>query len=137
MLPADLRFLYTKDTFVDQAALTGESTPVEKFNDAMADEELSLTDLNNVGFMGSNIVSGSARGVILATGDDTYFGSMAHSIQGDRAKNSFERGVEDISRMLIRMMLIMVPIVFFINLFNKGNLVESLVFAVSIAVVDA
>lgn len=134
MLPADIRFIQTKDTFVAQSALTGESTPVEKFSHTLDDENMSLTDLENIGFMGSNMISGSARGVVLATGDSTYFGSMVGSLTGDRAKNSFERGVEDISRMLIRMMLIIVPVVFVINAFNKGDWGTSLVFAVSIAV---
>ncbi len=134
MLPADIRFIQTKDTFIAQSALTGESTPVEKFSHQLDDQNLSLTDLDNIGFMGSNMISGSARGVVIATGDSTYFGSMAGSLTGDRAKNSFERGVDDISRMLIRMMIIMVPIVFVINTLNKDDWGTSLVFAVSIAV---
>ena len=134
MLPADIRFIQTKDTFVAQSALTGESTPVEKFSHAIDGEDISLTDLKNIGFMGSNIISGSSRGVVLATGDSTYFGSMAGTLTGDRARNSFERGLEDISGMLIRMMLIIVPLVFAINVFSKGNWGTSLVFAVSIAV---
>lgn len=134
MLPADIRFIQTRDTFIAQSALTGESTPVEKFSHTLNDKHMSLTDLENIGFMGSNMISGSARGVVLATGDSTYFGAMAGSLTGDRAKNSFERGVEDISQMLIRMMLIIVPIVFVINAFNKGDWGTSLVFAVSIAV---
>lgn len=84
--------------------------------------------------MGSNIISGSSLGVVLATGDSTYFGSMAESLTGERAKNGFERGVEDISRLRIRMMLIMVPIVFVINVITKGDWGMSLVFAVSVAV---
>ncbi len=134
MLPADIRFIQTKDTFIAQSALTGESTPVEKFSHQLDNQNLSLTDLDNIGFMGSNMISGSARGVVIATGDSTYFGSMAGSLTGDRAKNSFERGVDDISRMLIRMMIIMVPIVFVINTLNKDDWGTSLVFAVSIAV---
>ncbi len=134
MLPADIRFIQTKDTFVAQSALTGESMPVEKFSHEIEGENVSLTDLNNIGFMGSNIISGSARGVVVATGDFTYFGSMAATLTGDRARNSFERGLQDISKMLIRMMLIIVPVVFVINVFTKGNWGTSLVFAVSIAV---
>ena len=95
MLPADIRFIQTKDTFIAQSALTGESTPVEKFSHQLDNQNLSLTDLDNIGFMGSNMISGSARGVVIATGDSTYFGSMAGSLTGDRAKNSFERGVDD------------------------------------------
>lgn len=115
LLPADLRFIQTKDTFVAQSALTGESTPVEKFAKTNEEEDVALTDLENIGFMGSNMVSGSAKALVLETGDRTYFGSMAQSLSGERAKNSFERGVEDISRLLIRMMIIMVPIVFVIK----------------------
>ncbi len=134
MLPADVRFLTTKDTFVAQAALTGESNPVEKFSDAGKPQEAGLTDLQNIGFMGSNIVSGSAAAVVLATGNDTYFGSMAKSLSGDRAKTSFERGVDSVSRLLIRMMLVMVPAVFLINGLAKGDWAGALLFAISIAV---
>ncbi|HOD02509.1 MAG TPA: cation-transporting P-type ATPase, partial [Clostridiales bacterium] len=93
MLPGDVRFLITKDTFVAQAALTGESNPVEKFSDARNKQDDTLTDLCNIGFMGSNIVSGSATAIILTTGNNTYFGSMAKTLSGDRAETSFERGV--------------------------------------------
>lgn len=133
MLPADVRFLMTKDTFVAQAALTGESNPVEKFSN-MQDKPDAFTDLQNIGFMGSNVVSGSATAIVLATGNDTYFGSMAKSLSGDRAKTSFERGVDSVSRLLIRMMLVMVPIVFLINGLAKDNWPGALLFAISIAV---
>lgn len=134
MIPADVRFLTTKDTFLAQAALTGESAPVEKFSEAEADSGDALTDLKNMGFMGSNVVSGSAAAVVLMTGNSTYFGSMAQSLSGDRAKTSFERGVDLVSRLLVRMMLIMVPIVFFINGFAKGDWAGALLFSFSIAV---
>lgn len=134
MLPADVRFLTTKDTFVAQAALTGESNPVEKFSDAKNKPEDGLTDLRNLGFMGSNVISGSATAVVLATGNNTYFGSMAKSLSGDRAKTSFERGVDSISQLLVRMMLVMVPIVFLINGLAKGDWPSALLFAISIAV---
>lgn len=134
MLPADVRFLTTKDTFVAQAALTGESNPVEKFSDIRNKHDDALTDLRNIGFMGSNIVSGSATAIVLTTGNNTYFGSMAKSLSGDRAKTSFERGVSSVSRLLIRMMLVMVPIVFLINGISKNDWPKSLLFAVSMAV---
>lgn len=134
MLPADVRFLTTKDTFVAQAALTGESNPVEKFSDAKNKPDYGLTDLQNLGFMGSNVISGSATAMVLATGNNTYFGSMAKSLSGDRAKTSFERGVDSISRLLVRMMLVMVPIVFLINGLAKGEWPSALLFAISIAV---
>lgn len=134
MLPADVRFLATKDTFLAQAALTGESAPVEKFSDGDNQPGDALTDLQNIGFMGSNVISGSATAVVLATGNNTYFGSMAQSLSGDKAKTSFERGVESVSGLLVRRMLVMIPVVFLINGFAKGDWAGALLFAISIAV---
>ncbi|MDD4414363.1 MAG: magnesium-translocating P-type ATPase [Oscillospiraceae bacterium] len=134
MLPADVRFLSSKDTFVAQAALTGESNPVEKFGDVADPSDVGLTDLKNIGFMGSNIVSGSATAVVLATGNSTYFGSMAKSLSGDKAQTSFERGVSSVSRLLVRMMLVMVPAVFLINGLVKGEWPSALLFSISVAV---
>lgn len=134
MLPADVRFLTTKDTFLAQAALTGESAPVEKFSHGENNKMDGLTDLKNIGFMGSNIVSGSASAMVLMTGDSTFFGSMAQSLSGDRAKTSFERGVDSVSGLLVRMMLFMVPIVFVINGIAKGDWASALLFSFSIAV---
>ena len=134
MLPADVRFLTTKDTFVAQATLTGESNPTEKFAQLENIQDTGLTDLANLGFMGTNIVSGSATAIALTTGNDTYFGSMAESLSGDRAKTSFERGVDSVSNLLLHMMLVMVPIVFLINGWAKGDWSGALLFAISIAV---
>lgn len=134
MIPADVRFLATKDTFVAQSALTGESGPVEKYSEANKKPGDSLTDLQNIGFMGSNVISGSATAVVLVTGNHTYFGSMAESLSGDRAKTSFERGVDSVSGLLVRRMLVMVPVVFLINGFAKGDWAGALLFAISVAV---
>lgn len=134
MIPADVRFLATKDTFVAQAALTGESNPVEKFSGVPNDPEDALTELHNIGFMGTNIVSGSATALVLATGNQTYFGSMAKSLSGDRAKTSFERGVDAVSRLLVRRMLVMVPVVFTLNWLIKGEWQSALLFSISMAV---
>lgn len=134
ILPADLRFLTAKDTFVAQAALTGESNPVEKFCDKPDRPSDGVTDLQNIGFMGTNVVSGSATALVLSTGNHTYFGSMAKSLSGDRAKTSFERGVGAVSQLLVRMMLVMVPVVFFINGLTKGDWPNAFLFAISIAV---
>ena len=133
MLPGDVRFLTTKDTFIAQAALTGESNPVEKFSESK-DEEKTLTDLANIGFMGSNVVSGSATAIILTTGNNTYFGSMAKTLSGDRAKNSFERGVDSVSRLLISFMVVMIPVIFVANFITKQDWLSSLLFAITIAV---
>ncbi|MCL2085322.1 magnesium-translocating P-type ATPase [Candidatus Saccharibacteria bacterium] len=134
MIPADVRFLTTKDTFIAQAALTGESNPVEKFADRIGRDDTALTDLPNIGFMGSNVVSGVATAVIVAAGNNTYFGGMAKSLSGSRNKNSFEKGIDSVSRLLIRMMLIMVPIVIIVNGVTKSDWIGSVLFAISIAV---
>ena len=134
MLPGDVRFLMTKDAFVAQSALTGESAPAEKFAAIRNAETDALTDLSNIGFMGTNLLSGSATAVVLTTGNDTYFGAMAKSLSGDRAKNSFERGVDSVSKLLLRFMFIMVPVIFVVNGITKGDWGASLLFAVTMAV---
>ena len=134
MIPADVRFISTKDTFVGQAALTGESQPIEKYDELRKEKYDSVTDLDNIGFTGTNIVSGSAMAVVLTTGNDTYFGSMAKSISSDKSIKSFERGVSSISKLLIILTVLMVPTVFLINGLIKGDWAQSLLFAISIAV---
>jgi len=118
MIPADVRFIQTKDTFVAQSALTGESNPVEKFSKKRSEKLESITDLDNIGFMGSNIVSGVSYAVVILTGNDTYFGSMAEQLSSPRDRNSFEIGVANVSKVLVYMMLVMVPLVFLINWFG-------------------
>ena len=132
MLPGDVRFLGTKDAFVAQSALTGESAPVEKFAEIGAAD--TLTDIQNIGFMGTNMLSGSAKAMVLTTGNNTYFGSMAKSLTGDRAKNSFERGVDSVSKLLLRFMLIMVPVIFLVNGITKQDWASAMLFAVTMAV---
>ena len=134
MLPGDVRFITTKDAFIAQSSLTGESAPVEKFSDIRNAETDSLTDLSGIGFMGTNMLSGSATAIVLTTGNDTYFGSMAKSLSGDKAKNSFERGVDSVSSLLLKFMLVMVPVIFLINGLTKGDWAASLLFAVTMAV---
>ena len=134
MLPGDVRFLTTKDAFVAQSALTGESAPVEKFAQIRSKEDDALTDLANLGFMGTNLLSGSATALVLTTGNESYFGSMAKTLSGDKAKNSFERGVDGVSALLIRFMLVMVPIIFITNGVTKGDWTSALLFAVTMAV---
>ena len=133
MIPGDVRFIESKDLFIDQSQLTGESNPVEKFAGPDPEGD-SLTDIDNIGFMGSNIVSGSAKGVILATGNSTYFGSMAKSLNTYKDKSSFEENLSSISRLLISFMVVMVPIIFIANFITKGSWLESLMFGITIAV---
>jgi Mg2+-importing ATPase len=140
MLPADVRFLSSKDLFISQSALTGEAIPVEKSDAAMDDGAAigtsahSLTDLRNVGFMGTSVVSGTASAVVLATGGRTYFGSMAKGLVGQRPPTSFDLGVNKVSWLLIRFMVVMVPIVFVINGLSKHNWVEAFMFGLAVAV---
>ena len=132
MIPGDVRFLEVKDLFIDQASLTGESNPVEKFSVLKSDED--VTDLSNIGFMGTNVVSGSSLAIVLTTGNNTYFGSMAKSLYSVNEKNSFEKGIDNISNLLIRFMLVMLPIILLINLFTKDSIWDSVIFAITIAV---
>lgn len=134
LIPADIRFISTKDTFVAQSALTGESNPVEKFAATENAVKSSITDLENIGFMGSNIVSGVSYGIVLTIGNDTYFGSMAEELSAKGPESSFEKGVKSVSLLLIRMMLIMIPLVLLINGLVKGDWLGALLFAISIAV---
>ncbi|MBR4458509.1 MAG: magnesium-translocating P-type ATPase [Clostridia bacterium] len=133
MLPGDVRFVETKDLFIDQSQLTGESNPVEKFAgpDPSGD---TISELDNIGFMGSNIVSGSAKAVVLSTGNQTYFGSMAKSLNTFQEKSSYEQNIDSISKLLIRFMLITVPIIFIANLITKDDWLKSLMFGITIAV---
>ncbi len=133
MMPADIRILTAKDLFVGQAALTGESEPVEKFAQANGAGHSAL-EAANVAYMGTNVVSGSATALVIGTGNNTYFGSIAKDLTGRRALTSFEKGVANVSRLLLRLMMVMVPIIFLINGFSKHNWVSALLFALSVAV---
>ena len=135
MIPGDVRFIETKDLFIDQASLTGESQPVEKFNSYRENSnENTITDLSNIGFMGTNVLSGSATAIVLKTGNNTYFGSMAKSIYTVNEKNSFEKGINSISKLLIKFMIIMIPIILIVNFTTKKDWLSSLIFAITIAV---
>jgi Mg2+-importing ATPase len=136
MVPADLRLLGAKDLFISQAILTGESVPVEKAAPAatvpgVVDDPLELA---SVCYMGTNVVSGTASAVVLATGARSYLGSLAHSMAGARVQTSFDRGIRSVSWLLIRFMAVMVPVVFVINGLDKHDWGEAFLFALSIAV---
>lgn len=133
MVPADIRITFAKDLFVSQSALTGESEPVEKLAQVQITGD-SSTQAANLVFMGSNVISGSAIGVVLATGNDTLLGDMAKQLSAKPPKTSFEKGVNAVSWVLIRFMLIMVPVVLFVNGFTKGDWMNALLFAISVAV---
>ncbi len=139
MIPADLRIVGAKDFFVSQSSLTGESDSIEKVPDLRTrtdneDGNGSVIDLQNLAFMGSNVVSGTAIGIVYATGNSTYLGTIAKSIAGHRAETAFDKGISKVSLLLIRFMLVMVPFVFLVNGITKGDWFEAFIFAVSIAV---
>ena len=133
MIPGDVRFIETKDLFIDQSQLTGESNPIEKFAGPDPEGD-TISELDNIGFLGSNIVSGSAKAVVLATGNKTYFGSMAKSLNTFQEKSKYEQNIDSISKLLIKFMAVMVPIIFIANFITKGNWLESLMFGITIAV---
>ncbi|MGH7655377.1 MAG: magnesium-translocating P-type ATPase [Gemmatimonadaceae bacterium] len=137
MIPADVRFLSSKDLFISQSALTGEAIPVEKTEGLPDDGSMvsaSLPDLRNIGFMGTSVVSGTAAAVVLATGDQTYFGSMAKGLIGQRPETSFDIGVNKVSWLLIKFMAVMVPVVFVINGISKHNWLDAFMFGLAVAV---
>ena len=136
MVPADLRLLGAKDLFISQAILTGESVPVEKAATVAtaSDAGGNPLDLASVCYMGTNVVSGTASAVVLATGARSYLGSLAHSMAGARVQTSFDRGIRSVSWLLIRFMAVMVPVVFVINGLDKHDWAEAFLFALSIAV---
>ena len=134
MIPADMRIIQAKDLFISQSALTGESVAVEKTPQAIPDPYDAITEIPNLAFMGSNVISGSAVGVVVAAGDDTIFGEMAKSVNAKPVQTSFEKGVNSVSWLLIRFMFVMVPIVLFVNGFTKGDWMQASLFALSVAV---
>lgn len=134
MIPADLRILDAKDLFISQSSLTGESEPIEKTSAVCSEHADSVTDYGNMAFMGSNVISGSAMGVVICVGDHTLFGSMASSMAQEAVETSFTKGVNAVSWVLIRFMMVMVPLVFLINGITKGNWLSAFLFAISIAV---
>ncbi len=135
MIPADLRIIESKDLYVGQSALTGESDSIKKSSESelSIDNLDSISDLDTICFMGTNVVSGSAKGIVIKTADSTYFGKVAHSLTQGKPKTAFQKGIENVSRLLIHFMLIMIPIVFLLNAW-KHSAVTAFTFAVAIAI---
>jgi Mg2+-importing ATPase len=134
MIPGDVRLLTSKDTFVSQGSLTGESLPVEKFHEPETKAVLSPIELKNICFMGTSVESGTATAVVVTTGSQTYFGSMAKSITGERVLTSFDQGLNRFTWLMIKLMAVMVPLVFLINGFTKHDWKGAFFFAMAVAV---
>ena len=135
MIPADLRLIESKDLYVGQSSLTGESDAVNKNVEASVTiEDLdSIADLDNICFMGTSVVSGNAKGVVIKTADSTYFGKIAHTLSKGKPKTAFQKNIESISKLLIKFMLVIIPIVFILN-FWKHDVITAFTFAVAIAI---
>ncbi|ELY4576030.1 magnesium-translocating P-type ATPase [Cronobacter turicensis] len=146
LIPADLRLIASRDLFISQAILSGESLPVEKYDvtghvqgkgvtaDDLPDNNVSLLERGNICLMGTSVASGTACGVVVATGAKTYFGKLAKSLVGNRTQTAFDKGVNSVSGLLIRFMLVMVPVVLLINGFSKGDWLDATFFALAVAV---
>ena len=135
MIPADLRLIEAKDLYVGQSSLTGESDSVQKLvNSEISINEIdNISDLDTICFMGTNVISGSAKGVVIKIADSTYFGKVAHTISTGKPKTAFQKGIENISKLLIRFMLAMIPLVFLMNAW-KHDIITAFTFAVAIAI---
>lgn len=134
MIPADLRIVEARDFFVNQAGMTGESVPVEKVVDTQTPQGDSVLEYRNIAFMGTNVISGRAKGLVVAVGDQTVFGRMALALHQPPTQTNFEKGVSAVSWVLVKFMLAMVPTVFVLNGLTKGDWFNSFLFGISIAV---
>ena len=135
MIPADLRIIESKDIYVGQSSLTGESEPIRKlaYTDLKKDDINSISDLDTICFMGTNVISGSGKCAVIKTADSTYFGKIAHTLTNQKPKSSFQKGIESISKLLIHFMVVLTPIVFLLNAW-KHTPVTAFTFAVAIAI---
>ena len=134
MIPADLRIIESKDLYVGQSSLTGESDAIKKVANTEFTGKLdSLSDIDTICFMGTNVISGSAKGVVILTSDNTYFGKVANTLTTGKPKTAFQKGIENISKLLIKCMLVLIPIVFLLTV-SKHDIVTSFTFAVAIAI---
>ena len=136
MIPADLRIIESKDLYVGQSSLTGESDAVKKLSvseHSNKDDIENITDLDTIAFMGTNVISGSAKGVVIKLAKDSYFGKISRTITSGKPKTSFQKGIENVSKLLIKFMLVMIPITFLVNCY-KHNTLTAFTFAVAIAI---
>jgi len=134
MIPADLRIISCKDLFINQAALTGESFPVEKIAEPIKPKNRVPTELTNIAFMGSTVISGTALGVVVKTGLATQFGELSRRLATITVESGFDKGIRRFTWLMIRAMLILVLVIFAINALLKGNTIQAFLFALSVAV---
>jgi Mg2+-importing ATPase len=134
MAPADIRLVVAKDLFIVQATLTGEAFSVEKTERWAGATTVSPIEFTNIAFLGTNVESGTGTGIVVATGADTYLGSLAESLQHQEPPSAFERGVADFTRLMIVVLLVLAPVVFLLNGLLKGNWSQAFFFALAVAV---
>lgn len=134
LIPADLKIIEATDLFVNQSSLTGESDSVKKVVESGNKDKIEdITDLDTICFMGTNVISGSAIGIVFKTGDNTYFGKVADTITDEKPKTAFQKGIDSVSKLLIRFMLVLIPITFIANAAKHGT-ITAFTFAVAIAI---
>ena len=134
LIPADLRIIESKDLYVVQSSLTGESDSVKKVSESEKNGKIEdITELDTICFMGTNVMSGSARGIVISIGDNTYFGKVADNITDEKPKTAFQKGIESVSKLLIKFMLVLIPITFIVNAAKHGT-ITAFTFAVAIAI---
>jgi Mg2+-importing ATPase len=134
MVPADLRIISCKDLFINQASLTGESFPVEKAAEPLTPKSRSPSDLTNIAFMGSSVISGTAIGVVAKTGLETRFGALSKHLAAISVESSFDKGIRSFTWLMIKVMVVLVLVIFAINALRKGDIIQSLLFSLSVAV---
>lgn len=140
MIPADAILIWSNDLFVNQSSLTGESMPVEKFvgnqkaSDNEVDDSLTALDLENLVFMGTDVLSGQGKAIILRTGEGTFFGGIAKTVNSKRGETAFDVGINKVSKLLLRMVAVLFPIVLILNGFTKGDWSQAFFFAIAVAV---
>ncbi len=134
VVPGDVRIVQAKDLFLNQTALTGEALPVEKFAARIDNPGTNPLELNNICFLGTNVVSGTGMAVIILTGKDTFFGSLSQSVTRQNVVTSFDKGINQVTYLMMGFMAVLVPLVFGINWLTKGNFLEAMLFALSVAV---
>lgn len=133
IIPADIRILKSKNFFVSQSSLSGESEPVEKSKNTIFEEQNPIY-FKNIAFMGSNVISGLALGIVISTGNNTLFGNIANTLSEKKAETNLNKSIKLVSWLIVKFMIVMIPIVFLISAFRTKNWLEAFLFSISIAV---
>ena len=134
MVPGDLRILSSKDLFINQSTLTGESLPAEKHAEPNSNKIDNALEMQNLCFLGNNVENGTATALVLFTGSDTYLGSLAESLAVDRVETNFDQGIKKFTWLIMKFILIMVPVVFLLNGISRGDWFEAFIFSLAVAV---